>query len=236
MSFLDVVETSVYYGKALILERVNVKIHRGEAVGIIGPNGAGKTTLLRAISGVVRCRGQIFFDGKRIDNESPSAIVRAGIVQCPEGRHLFPGLSVRENLEMGAYIRRDRAQIEKDMDEIYRMFPVLKERQRQLAGTLSGGEQQMLAIGRSLMAKPSLLMLDEPSTGLALLVRRTIVDKIWEIRRKDVTILLVEQDAQMAFEIADRVYVFEQGTVALEGPTREVAANRRVRNIYLGIA
>lgn len=236
MTLLELNEVRVSYGKALILDGIDMRVDEGELVAVIGSNGAGKTTLLRAISGVAPVEGSIRFQGQEIQSLNPMKVVGMGIAQCPEGRLLFPDLSVRENLELGAYLRKDRAEIKQDREMVYTMFPVLAERQRQMAGTMSGGEQQMLAIGRALMARPTLLLLDEPSTGLAMLVKRDISDKIKEIQKHGVTVILVEQDSQMAFELAERTYVLEQGRIALEGPTSEVASNSYVKEIYLGIA
>ena len=236
MALLELNDVRVSYGKALILHGINMQVEEGELVGVIGPNGAGKTTLLRAISGVAPVEGTVRFQGKEIQSLNPMKVVGMGVAQCPEGRCLFPDLSVRENLELGAYLRKDRQEIERDREMVYNMFPVLMERQRQMAGTMSGGEQQMLAIGRALMAKPKLLLLDEPATGLAVLVKRDISEKIKEIQERGVTMIVVEQDSQMAFELSDRTYVLEQGQIALEGPTSEIASNSYVKEIYLGMA
>lgn len=236
MSLLEIQALRVYYGKALILEGVDLNIDQGELVGVIGPNGAGKTTLLRAISNVAPVQGMILFQGQRIDALSPEKIVRLGVIHCPERRHLFPDLSVVENIELGAYLRKDQEGIEQDKADIFEMFPILQKRQKQNAGTLSGGEQQMLALARSLMGKPSLLLLDEPSTGLALLVKQDISGKIKEIGERGVTTLLVEQDTQMAFELAERIYVLEQGKVAMKGVTEDIASNPYVKEVYLGMA
>ncbi|MFH0845052.1 MAG: ABC transporter ATP-binding protein [Pseudomonadota bacterium] len=236
LSLLEIKGLRVSYGKALILDGVDLKVSQGELVGVIGPNGAGKTTLLRAISKVAPVEGAILFNGKRIDSLSPVKVVKRGIVHCPEGRHLFPGLSVVKNLEMGAYLRKDKADIENDMKSIFEMFPILEKRKKQSAGTLSGGEQQMLAIARALMARPLMLLLDEPSTGLALIIKETISEKVREIQERGVTILLVEQDTQMAFDLAKRIYVLEQGKVALEGPAEDISDNAYIKEIYLGIA
>jgi branched-chain amino acid transport system ATP-binding protein len=235
LSLLEIKGLRVSYGKALILDGVDLKVDRGELVGVIGPNGAGKTTLLRAISKVAPVEGSIVFNGNRIDSLRPDKIVQLGVLHCPEGRHLFPDLSVLENIEIGAYLRKDREEIEKDKTSVLEMFPILEKRQKQTAGTLSGGEQQMLAIARSLMGRPSLLLLDEPSTGLALLVKQDISNKIDDIRVKGVTTLMVEQDTQMAFDLATRIYVLEQGRVALEGTSAEIASNPYVKEIYLGL-
>lgn len=236
MSLLEIKDLRVLYGKALILDGIDLNIDQGELVGVIGPNGAGKTTLLRAISNVAPVEGAILFRDQRVDTLSPEKIVSLGVIHCPEGRHLFPDLSVLENLELGAYLRDDREGIEQDKADVFEMFPILQKREKQSAGTLSGGEQQMLALARSLMGKPSLLLLDEPSTGLALLVKQDITQKIREIVGRGVTTLLVEQDTQMAFELAQRIYVLEQGKVAMEGSTEDIASDPYVKEVYLGMA
>ncbi|MCJ7596780.1 MAG: ABC transporter ATP-binding protein [Desulfobacterales bacterium] len=236
MSLLEIKGLRVYYSKALILDGVNLKVDQGELVGVIGPNGAGKTTLLRAISKVAPVKGSILFQGQQIDSLSPERIVSLGVIHCPEGRHLFPDLSVLENIEIGAYLRKDRKAIEQDKADVFEMFPILQKREKQAAGTLSGGEQQMLAIARALMAKPSLLLLDEPSTGLALLVKQDITEKIKEIQKRGVTTLLVEQDIQMAFDLSDRLYLLEQGKIAMEGMKEDIASDDYVKEVYLGMA
>ena len=236
MSLLEIKGLRVYYGKALILDGVDLRVDQGELVGVIGPNGAGKTTLLRAISKVAPVQGSILFQDQQIDSLSPERIVSLGVIHCPEGRHLFPDLSVLENIEIGAYLRKDREGIEQDKVDVFEMFPILQKREKQAAGTLSGGEQQMLAIARSLMGKPSLLLLDEPSTGLALLVKQDITEKIKEIQERGVTTLLVEQDIQMAFDLSDRIYLLEQGKVAMEGMKEDIASDAYVKEVYLGMA
>jgi branched-chain amino acid transport system ATP-binding protein len=235
LSLLEIKGLRVSYGKALILDGIDLRVERGELIGVIGPNGAGKTTLLRALSMLAPVEGSIIFDGQRIDSLSPEKVVKLGVLHCPEGRHLFPDLSVSENIELGAYLRNDREEIEKDKESVLEMFPVLGKRERQTAGTLSGGEQQMLAIARALMGKPSLLLLDEPSTGLALLIKQDISKKIDDICKTGVTTLLVEQDTQMAFDLADRIYVLEQGKIAMEGSSQDIASNPYVKEIYLGM-
>ncbi|MBI5966859.1 MAG: ABC transporter ATP-binding protein [Deltaproteobacteria bacterium] len=213
-----------------------MEVEAEELVAVIGPNGAGKTTLLRAISRVAEPRGSVFFEGQRIDHLSPVEVVKRGIIHCPERRRLFPDLSVEDNLKMGAYLRgKDREGILRDMEMMFSLFPILKERRTQDAGTLSGGEQQMLAIARSLMSQPKFLMLDEPSLGLAILVRKLIADTIKGIKEDGVTILLVEQDADLAFDLADRVYVLEHGKVALQGLPKDLMNDPYIKEIYLGI-
>jgi branched-chain amino acid transport system ATP-binding protein len=210
-------------------------VNPGEVVTLIGANGAGKTTTLRTISGLIRPRsGTISFNGRRIDQLPPHQIVRLGVSQAPEGRGVFARLTVRENLEMGAFNRRDRARLDEDFERVYRLFPRLKERLKQQAGTLSGGEQQMLAIGRALMARPTVLLLDEPSMGLAPVLVEAIFETIQSINRQGTTILLVEQNAQMALAVATRGYVLESGRVAIEAPAKELAASELVRKTYLG--
>jgi len=227
----------VSYGKAQILEGVTMEVDAKELVAVIGPNGAGKTTLLRAISRVAALRGSIFFEGQRVDHLSPVEVVKKGIIHCPERRRLFPELSVEDNLRMGAYLRTgDKEGIQKDLMKMFGLFPILRDRSTQEARTLSGGEQQMLAIARSLMSQPKLLMLDEPSMGLALLVKEAIADTVKSIREEGMTILLVEQDAGLAFSMADRVYVLEQGKIALRGLPENLMKNPYIKEIYLGLA
>ena len=222
------------YGRIDVLRDVSLEVRQGELVCLIGANGAGKTSTLKTISGLIRPRaGRILFDGVELHRLSPSEILRRGIAHCPEGRRVFPLLTVEENLRMGAYVRRDGT-VGADLDSVMTHFPILKERRRQLAGTLSGGEQQMLAIGRALMAKPRLLLLDEPSMGLAPVLVEQIFETVLTINRQGVTILLVEQNAAMALSIAGRGYVLETGRVALEGGAAELADNPEVRRAYLG--
>ena len=227
---------TVRYDKVLALREVSLSLGRGEIAALIGANGAGKTTTLRAIAGVTRAdQGEIWFEGERIDRLSPAAIVARGIVMVPEGRHVYPFMSVRDNLLMGAYLRRDRSAIRADLDRMLGRFPRLGERLRQQAGTLSGGEQEMLAVGRALMARPRLLLLDEPSLGLAPMVVRDIARLIGEVNQEDkVTIILVEQNARMALKLADRGYVLETGSVLMAGPAAELAGNAEIRAAYLG--
>jgi branched-chain amino acid transport system ATP-binding protein len=232
---LEVREIHTYYGNIHALKGVSIRVERGEIVTLIGGNGAGKSTLLNTISGLIHPRqGSIWLEGQRLDTLAPDVIVSRGISQCPEGRRVFSRMSVQENLEMGAYTRRDRAGIQADLERIYATFPVLRERRKQVSGTLSGGEQQMLSMGRALMSKPQLLLLDEPSMGLAPLLVQTIFRIIQEINAQGVTVLLVEQNAAMALGIANRAYVIETGTIALAGAAKELAENPRVRAIYLG--
>ncbi len=224
-----------YYGSIHALKGVTIEVHEGEIVTLIGSNGAGKSTTLRSINGLVHPRrGRIVFQGKEITNTAAHHVVGMGISQSPEGRRLFPRMSVTENLEMGAFQRTDKANFKDDMDRVFTLFPRLAERRTQKAGTLSGGEQQMCAIGRALMAKPKLLMLDEPSLGLAPIFVERIFETVLEINQQGTSILLVEQNALMALDIASRGYVLETGHVALQGPAKELKTNEQVRKTYLG--
>ena len=232
---LQVEGLDVYYGAVHAVKGLSLVAERGEIVTLIGANGAGKTTLLRTISGLIPSRaGAIRFDGRDITRLPPHEIVGLGISQAPEGRMVFANLSVEDNLEMGAYRRRDRAGIRQDRDEVFRLFPRLLERRRQTAGTLSGGEQQMLAMGRALMPRPRLLLLDEPSLGLAPLLVREIFKTVREINQRGVTVLLVEQNAHMALSIAGRGYVLETGRVRFEDEARRLLQNPDVKKAYLG--
>jgi branched-chain amino acid transport system ATP-binding protein len=231
---LEVRDLRVSYGAIEALKGVSLTLGAGEIVTLIGANGAGKSTTLRAIMGLVPARsGEVSFQGHPTRNRPTYRLVREGLVLVPEGRAIFANLSVHENLEMGAYARRD-AQIASDMERVFHVFPRLKERDRQTAGTLSGGEQQMLAIGRALMSKPKVLLLDEPSLGLAPLLVHTIFEAIEEIHRQGTPVLLVEQNANAALKHSNRAYVLETGTVSLEGTSADVAANPKVKEAYLG--
>jgi len=230
---LDGVET--YYGSIQALKGISIEVREGEIVTLIGSNGAGKSTTLRSINGLNHPRhGTIFFEGRNITHEAPHHIVKMGIAQSPEGRKLFPRMTVTENLEMGAFQRSDRAGIREDMDRVFTLFPRLAERRTQKAGTMSGGEQQMCAIGRALMARPKLLMLDEPSMGLAPIFVERIFETIIEVNKQGTSILLVEQNALMALHVASRGYVLETGTVALADNAAALAKNEQVRKTYLG--
>jgi branched-chain amino acid transport system ATP-binding protein len=223
------------YGRVNALDGVSITVGAAELVCLIGANGAGKTTALKTISGLVRAvAGRIVFDGREIHRLPPQEILRRGIAHCPEGRRVFPHMTVRENLEMGAYVRTDAGAVAADLDRVLAHFPILAERRRQPAGTLSGGEQQMLAIGRALMARPRLILFDEPSLGLAPAMVETVFEIIGGIQREGTTVLMVEQNAWMALRIATRAYVMETGRITLEGPARELAANERVKQAYLG--
>ena len=243
---LEVNDLIVRYDGALIIDDINLKVRDREFVAIIGPNGAGKSTLFRAITGLVKehpsgasehphMSGTITFDGERIDKLKAYHIVKRGIVLCPERRRPFFEMSVLENLEIGAYLRKDKEEIRKDLEWVYELFPVLKERGDQMAGTLSGGEQQMLAIARALMSKPKLLLIDEPSLGLAPILKDRLYKRIKDIQRSGVTLLLVEQDVAAALRLADRIYVLANGRIAAEGTREELMKNTDIREIYLGI-
>ena len=232
---LELDDVHTYYGAIHALKGISLIVNEGEVVTLIGANGAGKSTTLRSINGLNHPRrGTIRFRGRDITNAAPHGIVKDGIAQSPEGRRLFPRMSVLENLEMGAFQRTDRANFQEDLDRVYHLFPRLAERKQQKAGTMSGGEQQMCAIGRALMAHPKLLLLDEPSMGLAPIFVEKIFEIIAEINAQGTPILLVEQNALMALDAASRGYVMETGTIALEGPAKELRQNERVRKAYLG--
>jgi branched-chain amino acid transport system ATP-binding protein len=234
---LELEDLRAGYGNIEALHGISLSVGEGEIVTLIGANGAGKTTTLMTISGCVRARtGAIRFRGRDISGLPPHEIVALGLVQSPEGRKIFPRLTVAENLEMGAFTRRDSDRIAADQNRVFELFPILAERRRQAGGTLSGGEQQMLAIGRALMARPKLLLLDEPSLGLAPLVVSRIFEVIRELNREGATILLIEQNAQMALKAAHRGYVLETGTIAMADAADKLLADPRVRNAYLGDA
>lgn len=233
---LEVTNLHVKYGAIAALKGISLSVKQGKIVTMIGANGAGKSTLLRAISGLIRSSaGNISFDQNNITNMPAHMIVKAGISHAPEGRMIFSNLSVRENLEMGAYPRSDKIGIKEDFERVFRLFPRLKERLKQSGGTLSGGEQQMLAIGRALMARPKMLLLDEPSLGIGPILVKAIFATILEINKEyGMTILLVEQNAHLALKIAHYGYVLETGLITLEGPTSDIAKNAQVRKAYLG--
>jgi len=232
---LEVKDLEVYYGSIRALQGISFYVQEGEIVTLIGANGAGKSTTMRTISGLLQPRqGEIIFRGQRINRVPAHKIVKMGISHVPEGRQIFPNLTVTENLLMGAYTRKDRAEIKRSLEEVMERFPRLRERARQLAGTLSGGEQQMVAMGRGLMSKPQLLILDEPSMGLSPLLVEEIFNIIQTINQQGTTILLVEQNAFMALQIASRAYVLETGRIVLSGPAQEVQANPQIRSAYLG--
>jgi branched-chain amino acid transport system ATP-binding protein len=232
---LELVDLSVYYGNIRALDGVSIQVGDGELVTLIGSNGAGKSTTLKTISGLIRPKsGSLRYNGQALEILPPYRIVTLGISHVPEGRRIFRSLSVAENLRMGAVQRKDATGVQADTERVYTLFPVLKERARQMAGTLSGGEQQMLAIGRALMSRPQLLLLDEPSLGLAPLVVRLIFDTIHRLKQEGTTILLVEQNARLSLDLADRAYVMEGGHIMLEGPASELRRNPQVENTYLG--
>ena len=236
MSLLRVEGLHVHYGAIHALKGVDLHVEAGEIVTLIGGNGAGKTTTLRTISGLLKpTSGRVLLDGEPIHGLPPHVIVRRGLAHSPEGRGIFANLTVDENLELGAYVRTDKAEIEQDRAWVFQLFPRLLERRAQVAGTLSGGEQQMVAMGRALLARPRLLLLDEPSLGLAPQVVQTIFEIIRKINSRGTTILLVEQNAHMALGVAHRAYVLEVGTIGAHGPAAELAASDAVRKAYLGI-
>jgi len=235
MPLLEVSELHTFYGNIEALKGISLTVEEGEVVTLIGSNGAGKSTTLRSICGLTPPReGSIKFDEKEIGEVPPQEIVQMGISLSPEGRHIFPRMTVRENLELGAYLRRDRGAVGNDLDRVYSLFPRLKERERQKGGTMSGGEQQMLAIGRALMASPKLLLLDEPSMGIAPILVERIYETIAEINRQGTTILLVEQSASYALAVAKRGYVLETGHVALHDKSDALRTNPEVQKAYLG--
>jgi len=236
MALLELNVVDAHYGRIQALRKVTMKVDKGEVVALIGSNGAGKTTTLRTISGLMHpTSGSITFDGREITNTGPEKIVGVGICQSPEGRRLFPRMTVHDNLLMGAYIRNDKQGITSDMERIFVLFPRLKERLSQIAGTLSGGEQQMLAMGRALMARPKLLMLDEPSLGLAPILIETIFQIVREINAQGTPVLLVEQNATKALEVAHRGYVLETGVIVQTGTGKELLASEEVQKAYLGM-
>lgn len=236
MAILEVRDLHVYYGMIHALKGVSFHIKQGEIVTLIGANGAGKSTTLRAISGLTpKSQGEIIFKDQNLDKFPAHKIVDLGLSQVPEGRRVFPQLSVEDNLALGAYLRKDGQETQKDLKLVYELFPRLWERKKQSAGSLSGGEQQMLAMGRGLMSRPDLLLLDEPSMGLAPLLVREIFNIIKQINEQGTTILLVEQNANLSLEISTRAYVFETGKVALQGDAKELAEDPRIQEAYLGV-
>lgn len=229
------IDIEVYYGAIHALKKLSIEVEQGSIVTLIGANGAGKTTTLKTISGLLRPRsGSIVYKGTELTKTPPEKIVEMGISQVPEGRRVFATMSVLENLEMGAYLRKDKKAVADDMENVFTRFPRLKERRKQLAGTLSGGEQQMLAIGRALMARPQLLLMDEPSMGLAPLLVKEIFEIIKDINEKGTTILLVEQNAHMALSIAQKAYVIETGEIVLQGLAKDLMNSEEVKSAYLG--
>ena len=236
MALLEVEGVDAFYGRVQALHGISLKLDRGEIVALIGSNGAGKTTTLRTISGLMHpAKGKVTFDGAEITFTEPAKVVALGICHSPEGRRLFPRMSVLDNLYMGAYTRRDRAGVDKDLKHVFELFPRVEERRSQIAGTLSGGEQQMLAMGRALMARPKVLMLDEPSLGLAPIPVETIFSVIREINGEGIPVLLVEQNASKALAVAHRAYVLETGVVAKAGTGKELLESEDVQKAYLGM-
>lgn len=232
---LEIKNLNVHYGVIHALKDASLTVNKGEIVTLIGANGAGKTTTLRTISGLNKATsGQILLEGKDITNVSASKRVGMNLSQVPEGRRIFPAMTIIENLELGAYLRKDKAEIKKDMEHVYELFPVLGNRKKQLAGTMSGGEQQMLAMGRALMSRPKILLLDEPSMGLAPLLVKEIFDIIVNINSTGTTVLLVEQNAKMALSIAHRAYVIETGSIVMSGTGEELAKSDEIKKAYLG--
>ena len=232
---LEVKNLSVHYGMIQAVRNVNFKVNEREIVSLIGANGAGKSTILKTLSGLIHpSEGEIIYLGENIASTSAKKIVEKGLVQVPEGRHVFPGLTVKENLELGAFLRKDKEEIQKDMEAVFERFPILKERKDQDAQTLSGGEQQMLAMGRALMSRPKLLLLDEPSMGLAPIFIREIFKIIQEIQKTGTTVLLIEQNAKMALSISNRAYVLETGSVVLSGTGQELLESDEIQKAYLG--
>jgi len=235
VALLEVQNLHVYYGNIHALKGISFTVEEGEIVALLGSNGAGKSTTLRTISGLLRPReGQVLLEGRRLDGVPPHEIVEMGVAHVPEGRRIFGRLTVLENLLMGAFVRKDPKEIKDDLERVFTLFPRLKERMHQVAGTLSGGEQQMLAIGRGLMARPRVLLLDEPSMGLAPVLVEQIFETIQDINRQGTTVLLVEQNVYMALTVAHRGYVLETGAIAIAGTAGELRANKRVKEAYLG--
>ena len=232
---LEVKNLSVHYGMIQAVRNVDFTVNEGEIVSLIGANGAGKSTILKTLSGLIHpSEGELVYLGENIASTSAKKIVEKGLVQVPEGRHVFPGLTVKENLELGAFLRKDKEEIQKDMEAVFERFPILKERKDQDAQTLSGGEQQMLAMGRALMSRPKLLLLDEPSMGLAPIFIREIFKIIQEIQKTGTTVLLIEQNAKMALSISNRAYVLETGSVVLSGTGQELLESDEIQKAYLG--
>jgi len=232
---LNIKDLHVYYGGIHALRGISLDVPEGKIISLIGANGAGKSTTLRSIVGLEKpTEGTVTYQNEIITQQTTKKIVEAGVVLVPEGRRIFPNLTVKENLILGSYLRKDKEQIEKDIKWVYELFPRLKEREWQKAGTMSGGEQQMLAVGRGLMSKPKLMMMDEPSLGLAPLIVKDIFEIVKEVNKMGVTILLIEQNAKVALEISDYAYVLETGTIVLEGPGKELLNNEDVKKAYLG--
>jgi branched-chain amino acid transport system ATP-binding protein len=232
---LELQGVDTFYGPSRVLQNVSIQVNQGEIVCLLGANAAGKTTTMKTIFGIVRpVKGAVLFEGQRIDRSPTARIVETGLAMVPEGRRIFPRMSVHENLEMGAYLQNDRGQVQEDIERVLNLFPRLRERLKQLGGTLSGGEQQMLAMGRALMARPRLVCMDEPSMGLSPILVERVFDIIQEIRRQGVTVFLVEQNANMALNVADRGYVLQTGKIVLSDTAQNLLTNDLVRQAYLG--
>jgi len=235
MALLEVNDVHTYYGNIHALKGISIKVEQGEVVTLIGSNGAGKSTTLKTISGLLRPRtGNIMFQGKRLDHMEPDDVLKSGVAQSPEGRRIFSRMTVMENLEMGAFARTDKAAVKQDMERVFTLFPRLKERLNQKGGTMSGGEQQMLAIGRALMSEPKVLLLDEPSMGLSPILVETIFQVVRDINKQGTTILLVEQNALLALQVANRGYVLQTGTIVMEDTGENLLKSELVRKAYLG--
>lgn len=235
MAFLEVVNLDAFYYKIKALHSVSLTLDKGEVASVIGPNAAGKTTLLRSISKLLTIKGKIFLEKKEITYLSPSQVIHEGIIHCPEGRQLFPRMSVLDNCLMGAFLRKDKKGIKEDLEKLYAFLPILRERKNQLAITLSGGEQQALAIGRAIMSRPRILMFDEPSLGLSPLFIQIIAEVIDQLHKEGITILLVEQNARLALQISNRAYVLEGGKIIQEGESKKLRNDIRIREAYLGM-
>src|SRR5215470_299697 len=234
-AMLRLTDVDTYYGPSQVLRKISLEVNRGEIVCLLGANAAGKTTTMKTIFGLVRPRrGSVEFEGERIDRKLPGDIVRSGLVLVPEARRIFPRMTVLENLEMGAFIRNNRAEIKEDLDHVFQVFPRIKERVKQVAGTMSGGEQQMLAMGRALMSSPKMMCMDEPSMGLSPILVETVFNTILRIRDEGVTVFLVEQNASMALSLADRGYVLQTGQIVLSDTAKNLLTNDLVRQAYLG--
>ncbi|MBU8905656.1 ABC transporter ATP-binding protein [Desertibacillus haloalkaliphilus] len=233
---LKLIDVSVKYGRFQALNRVSIEVNKGELVVLLGANGSGKSTIFRTISGLTKpSEGEIYFNERKVGGSSPNQMVSQGVVQCPEGRKLFPQMSIEENLTMGAYVhRRNKSEVKKTMNDVYELFPILKDKKSDPAGSMSGGQQQMLAIGRALMAKPKILMLDEPSLGLAPLVVEQMFEIIQEINRNGTDVLLAEQNAHAALKVADRGYVIENGSIVLADDSEALFNNDEIRKAYIG--
>lgn len=236
MAWLEIENLQAFYHGISVLHKVSLQVEKSHLVSVIGSNGAGKTTLLKSISRLVPTRGKISFDGEEITALKPHQVIKKGIVHCPEGRLLFPNMSIYRNLMMGAYLRRDSEGVAHDLERVFQLLPILSNRKKQLAGTLSGGEQQMLALGRALMSRPRLLTLDEPSFGLAPIIVDTIFEVIQKLSEEGLSILLIEQNAMLAFEVAKFVYVLEEGKIAKQGASSQLVNDSAIAEAYLGTA